>query len=478
MKYYSTRGKSFVNSTAEALLKGLADDGGLFIPEKIEKINFNEEEIERLDYTEFAYKVISTIFDDLDKEKLKTEIEAAYDTFPKDLLPIKNVDNLYFMELFHGRTRAFKDFALSLLPRLIKIAKEENKVKDKTLILTATSGDTGSAAISGFAGVKDSEIIVFYPTDGISLIQRAQMVNSGAENATAVAIEGNFDDAQSALKKIFNDSDFKEKLKTAKYMLTSANSINVGRLVPQIAYYFYSYYKLVKNKEIENGDSVAVTVPTGNFGNILAAYFAKEMGLPIEDFICASNKNNILEDFINTNIYDTHREFYKTNSPSMDILVSSNLERYLSLKSNNASEIESIMNDLKDTGKFEYKHDLNMHGYSCGEEETLEIIDKIYKKSGYVIDTHTAVAVKAAEEYLKENNKKVLIAATASPIKFAMEISKAIGLDLKDEKDAIEKVAKLSNDIEFLKQVDIKDGDEIVIEKENIKKFIEERILC
>ncbi|SUB75985.1 threonine synthase [Peptoniphilus indolicus] len=478
MKYYSTRGNSFVDSTSEALLKGLADDGGLFIPEEIRKVNFTDEEIERLDYTEFVYKVISAIFDDLDGEKLKIEIEKAYSKFPKDILPIKNVGNLYFMELFHGETRAFKDFALSLLPRLIKIAKEENNIEEKTLILTATSGDTGSAAISGFSGVDNTNIIVFYPTDGISLIQRAQMINSGSKNATAVAIDGNFDDAQSALKKIFNDLEFKKELREAGHILTSANSINIGRLVPQIAYYFYSYYKLVKEGIIENGEKISVAVPTGNFGNILAAYFSKLMGLSIEDFICASNKNNILEDFIKTGVYDTNREFYKTNSPSMDILVSSNLERYLSLKSGDSNEIYSLMKNLNETGKFEYKNDLEMFGFSCEEEETLKVIDKIYRKSGYVIDTHTAVAVKAAEKYLDGKDKKILIAATASPVKFAMEISKAIGLDVDDEAKAIEEVAKLSNDVEFLEKVNTDSMQELVIDKEDIKEFVRERIMC
>ncbi|MDY2986888.1 MAG: threonine synthase [Peptoniphilus sp.] len=478
MKYYSTRGNSFVNSTSEALLKGLADDGGLFIPEEIREVNFTNEEIERLDYKEFAYKVISAIFDDLDREKLKIEIEKAYYKFPEDIIPIKNVDNLYFMELFHGETRAFKDFALSLLPRLIKIAKEEDNVEEKTLILTATSGDTGSAAISGFSGVENTNIIVFYPTDGISLIQRAQMINSGSKNATAVAINGNFDDAQSALKRIFNDLEFKKELREAGHILTSANSINIGRLVPQIAYYFYSYYKLVNKGIIDNGERISVAVPTGNFGNILAAYFSKLMGLPIEEFICASNKNNILEDFINTGVYDTNREFYKTNSPSMDILVSSNLERYLSLKSGNSNEIYSLMKSLNETGKFEYKNDLEMFGFSCGEQETLKVIDDIYKKSEYLIDTHTAVAVKAAEKYLGGKDKKILIVSTASPVKFATEISKAIGLGADDEEKAIEEVAKLSNDVEFLEKVNTDFHEEIVIDKVDIKKFVRERIMC
>lgn len=476
MKYFSTRGKSNVDSTAKALLMGLADDGGLFLPEYFNKVELSDDEIENLNYTNLAYKVISNIFDDLDGEKLKNEIEEAYKDFPEEILPVSEVGDIFVMELYHGKTRAFKDFALSLLPRLIKLAKEQLKIDEKILVLTATSGDTGSAAISGFANVDDTKIMVFYPTDGISMVQRTQMINSGAENASAIAIEGNFDDAQSALKILFNDENFKRNLKNSGYLLTSANSINIGRLVPQIAYYFYAYYLLVQNEVIKNGEEIAVSVPTGNFGNILASYIAKKMGLPIKDFICASNKNNVLEDFIKSGVYDSNRKFYKTNSPSMDILISSNLERYLYLRSQNSEEINSIMTDLKDSGVFEFKHELDMYAYSCDEEETLNVIKNFYDEYGYLVDTHTAIAVKAAKNYLNDNpGVRVFVTATASAIKFPNSIAKALDLEYENEKDALYEVANFMNDIEFAQSIS-ELNKETVIEKNDIKRIIEEMI--
>lgn len=476
MKYYSTRGESKVNSTAQALLQGLADDGGLLIPEKLNRVDITEDDIKNLSYTDIAYKVISTIFDDLDSKKLKSEIEEAYKSFSKEILPIHELENLYVMELFHGKTRAFKDFALSLLPRLVKMAKQQLNIDDKTLVLTATSGDTGSAAISGFENIDDAKIIVFYPTDGISMVQRKQMVSSGASNAVAVAIKGNFDDAQSALKEIFNNQSFKLKLKEKGYLLTSANSINVGRLVPQIAYYFYSYYLLVKNGKIKNNEEISVAVPTGNFGNILASYFAKLMGLPIKNFICASNKNNVLEDFINTKKYNINREFYKTNSPSMDILVSSNLERYLYLISKDAEEIKILMKDLKNKGEFTFNHDIDMFAYSSTEEETLSAIKEVYDKYNYIVDTHTAIGIKAAQNYLKDKNEKILVTATASPVKFPNSIAQALDLNFESEKEALIYISKEIDDFEFAEKMLSSSNEETIIEKNEIKNIIEEKI--
>lgn len=472
MKYFSTRGESRLNSTSEALLQGLAADGGLFLPEKINRVTITDEEIQRLDYNEIAFKVISTIFDDLNPVKLKNAIEDAYKSFSNEILPIVKLDNLYVMELFHGKTRAFKDFALSLLPRLINIAKEDLGINSKILVLTATSGDTGSAAISGFSDVDDANIVVFYPTDGISMVQRAQMINSSAKNANAVAIRGNFDDAQSGLKELFNNADFKGSLQKSGYILTSANSINIGRLVPQIAYYFYAYYSLVNNEEITNGEEISVSVPTGNFGNILASYLAKKMGLPIKTYICASNKNNVLEDFINTGVYDANREFYKTNSPSMDILISSNLERYLYLLCEDTEEIKDMMKELKENRKFVFKHDIEMTSYSLNDERTLETIKAVYDKYGYLVDTHTAIAVSATENI----ERKVLVTATASPIKFPNSIAEVLNFKTENESESLKIVAEMIDDKEFVRNINIDDQEEIIIDKDKVREIVEELI--
>ena len=368
MKYISTRTGEVINSSYEAILKGLADDGGLFLPENLPIIKFSEEEIKSLNYKFVAKKVISSIFDDFTKEEIESAVEGAYDTFEDEILPITKLNNNYIMELYHGKTLAFKDFALSILPRLMKISIDKLNLKEKIVILAATSGDTGSAALSGFSNVEGTEVIVFYPTEGISEIQRKQMVCLDAKNSHAVAIKGNFDDAQSALKNIFNDDDLAKSLAEKNIRLSSANSINIGRLVPQIAYYFYSYYELLRNGEIEESESINISVPTGNFGNILAGYLAKQMGLPIDILICASNKNNVLTDFFNSGKYNANREFYKTNSPSMDILVSSNLERLLYLIADkDAEKINNLMKDLKEKNSYIIDNKMQIGRASCRE---------------------------------------------------------------------------------------------------------------
>ncbi|RVU55347.1 threonine synthase [Anaerosphaera multitolerans] len=447
MKYISTRGNSTVDSTFDALLKGLSDDGGLYIPEKLPKVKFEKEEIEKFNYVDFANKIIGSIFDDIDKNDLRREIENAYATFEEDILPIKKLSNKYVMELYHGSTFAFKDFALSLLPRLIKLAIKEKNLEEKIVVLTATSGDTGSAALYGFKDVENTKIVVFYPTDGISEVQRRQMTTIDGKNTFAIAIKGNFDDAQSALKEIFTDDGFKEKLKSKKYVVSSANSINIGRLVPQIVYYYYSYYKLVEKDEIKNGEEISISVPTGNFGNILAGYLAKEMGLPIRDLICASNRNNILSDFINTGEYNVNREFYKTNSPSMDILISSNLERFLYYKLKDSESINKLMTDLKE--KRFYKLDNlsifnDIYGYSFNDEETIKGIKKVYDEFKYLMDTHTVIGYMAAEEYQKDENIKVLIASTASPYKFANSIAEALEIEQEGELENLKEIENIT----------------------------------
>lgn len=437
MKYISTRTGEVINSSYEAILKGLADDGGLFLPENLPIIKFSEEEIKSLNYKFVAKKVISSIFDDFTKEEIESAVEGAYDTFEDEILPITKLNNNYIMELYHGKTLAFKDFALSILPRLMKISIDKLNLKEKIVILAATSGDTGSAALSGFSNVEGTEVIVFYPTEGISEIQRKQMVCLDAKNSHAVAIKGNFDDAQSALKNIFNDDDLAKSLAEKNIRLSSANSINIGRLVPQIAYYFYSYYELLRNGEIEESESINISVPTGNFGNILAGYLAKQMGLPIDILICASNKNNVLTDFFNSGKYNANREFYKTNSPSMDILVSSNLERLLYLIADkDAEKINNLMKDLKEKNSYIIDNKMqenikDFKAYYYKDDEILENIKETYEEYNYLLDTHTAIGLMAAKEYNSKN--KTLVASTASPFKFPKAVSEAISLEIYDD---------------------------------------------
>lgn len=482
MNYLSTRGRSKLNSSFDALMKGLSDDGGLYIPEKLEKISFTKDEIENFKYTDYAKKIISSIFDDIDKKDLFEQIDLAYESFEKDILPIKDLDDIFYMELFHGQTFAFKDFALSLLPRLISLALKNKNIDKDILILTATSGDTGSAALYGFKNVDRTKIIVFYPNKGISEIQKRQMTSVDGNNTYAVGIEGNFDDAQSNLKLIFNDKEFKEYLDEKGYILSSANSINIARLVPQIVYYFYTYNTLLKEGKIKEKDKVSVCVPTGNFGNILAAFLARKMGLKINNLICASNKNNVLTDFINTGVYDIKRDFYITNSPSMDILVSSNLERFLYYQLGEDPElVKKLMEDLREKGEYRVDKDKlkSIYAYSFDDEDTLKEIKRVYHKYNYLIDTHTAVASLAANEYLKDHDEKVMLASTASAFKFAHSTNQALGVDYNDQLDAIDCLEKATNilaDKRFKEILNKKEKQNYSVDKSEIKKIIKEII--
>ncbi|WP_019132585.1 threonine synthase [Peptoniphilus obesi] len=482
MNYLSTRGSSKLSSSFDALMKGLSDDGGLYIPEKLEKISFIKDEIENFQYTDYAKKIISNIFDDIDKKDLFEQIDLAYESFEKDILPIKDLDDIFYMELFHGQTFAFKDFALSLLPRLISLALKNKNIDKDILILTATSGDTGSAALYGFKNVDRTKIIVFYPNKGISEIQKRQMTSVDGNNTYAVGIEGNFDDAQSNLKLIFNDKEFKEYLDEKGYILSSANSINIARLVPQIVYYFYTYNTLLKEEKIKEKDKVSVCVPTGNFGNILAAFLARKMGLKINNLICASNKNNVLTDFINTGVYNIKRDFYITNSPSMDILVSSNLERFLYYQLGEDPEIvKKLMEDLKEKGEYRVDKDKlkSIYAYSFDDEDTLKEIKRVYDKYNYLIDTHTAVASLAANEYLKDHDEKVMLASTASAFKFAHSTNQALGIDYNDQLDAIDCLEKATNilaDKRFKEILNKKEKQNYSVDKSEIKKIIKEII--
>lgn len=482
MKYISTRTNEVINSSHEAILKGLADDGGLFLPEKLPKVYFSEDDIKRLSYKNVAKKVIGEIFDDFSVLEIDESVEAAYSTFEKNILPITKLGNNYVLELYHGRTLAFKDFALSILPYLMSIATRKFGVDEKIVILTATSGDTGSAALTGFSGVDGTEVIVFYPTEGISEIQRRQMVCLKEKNAHAVGIKGNFDDAQNALKNIFSDKDLKDELRKKKILLSSANSINIGRLVPQISYYFYSYYELLKLGEIKESEVVNISVPTGNCGDILAGYMAKKMGLPIEILICASNENNVLTEFFNTGIYNANREFFTTNSPSMDILVSSNLERLLYIASDgNYEEVKNLMDNLKNHRKYEISETLkenlkDFRAYSYNDEETLNEIKNTYNTYNYLVDTHTAIALRAAEEFNSRN--KTLVLSTASPLKFPKAVSEAIGFEVYDDdfkclENLVEKCS--FNEPKVLKKLKTaKITETAVINKDEIKSKIVE----
>ena len=434
--YKSTRNAEHTATASEAILKGLAEDGGLFVPVQIPKLDVTMEELKTMSYQETAYAVMKQFLTDFTEEELKGCIARAYDSkFDTEVIaPLVKVGDTYHLELFHGATIAFKDMALSILPHLLTTAAKKNQVKNEIVILTATSGDTGKAALAGFADVPGTKIIVFYPKNGVSRVQELQMVTQKGENTSVVAIHGNFDNAQSGVKALFEDKELEKELSEAGYQFSSANSINIGRLVPQIVYYVYAYAKLLENEEIADGEELNVTVPTGNFGNILAAYYAKQMGVPIGKLICASNENKVLFDFFQTGTYDRNREFVLTSSPSMDILISSNLERLIyTISGQDAKKDSELMEQLKENGKYEITAEMkeklkDFAGGYATEEETKVAIHEVYKKTGYVMDTHTAVASHVSREYRKESgdNRKMLVASTASPYKFVRSVMSAI----------------------------------------------------
>ncbi len=433
--YKSTR-SSQTATASQAILKGLADDGGLFVPMTIPALDKSVEELSKMTYQEVAYEVMSKFFTDFTEEELKNCIAKAYDSKfdTKEIAPIVKADNAYYLELFHGATIAFKDMALSILPHLLTTSAKKNHVKNEIVILTATSGDTGKAALAGFADVENTRIVVFYPKGGVSPIQEKQMVTQKGDNTFVVGIKGNFDQAQSGVKAIFGDKELAKEMDEKGFQFSSANSINIGRLIPQVVYYVYAYAQLVAKNEIKNGDKINVVVPTGNFGNILAAFYAKNMGLPIAKLICASNDNKVLFDFFRTGTYDKNREFILTNSPSMDILISSNLERLIYRTAGNDEEKNSeLMRELTEDGKYtitdEMKENLkDFYGNYATEKETAAFIKELYEKTGYIIDTHTAVAADVYKKYREEtgDNTPSVIASTASPFKFTRSVMNAI----------------------------------------------------
>jgi threonine synthase len=445
MLYNSTRGGETGRTASQAILEGLSRDGGLFMPEELPKLDKGLGELAGLSYQDLAYEVMKEFLTDFTEEELRHCINSAYDSKfdTSAIAPLVKKDNAYFLELFHGKTIAFKDMALSILPYLMVTSARKNHVEDKIVILTATSGDTGKAAMAGFQDVPGTEIIVFYPKDGVSRFQELQMRTQQGDNTHVAAIIGNFDDAQTGVKQIFGDQNFAKELKEHGCVLSSANSINIGRLVPQVVYYVYAYCQMLSQGEITEGEEINVCVPTGNFGNILAAYFAKHMGVPIARLLCASNENRVLTDFFGSGTYDKNREFILTSSPSMDILVSSNLERLIYLSTGrNAEECRDLMQSLYTTGKYQITDAMkqfiaDFYGGSATEEQVFATIRSLKDRSGYVIDPHTAVAKTVYDRYLVETGdaRKTVIASTASPFKFAPAVMEALGQ--KDEKSDV-----------------------------------------
>ncbi|MBE6053310.1 MAG: threonine synthase [Clostridium sartagoforme] len=464
MKFISTRGGEREIPSSQAIINGISKDGGLYVPLSFPNLFEKIKDKSNLSYEELALEVIKEYFTDFTEEEIRVAISNAY----TNRFIVKEKNN--FLELFNGPTSAFKDAALLFLPQIMSLARNKLKVNEEIVILAATSGDTGKAALEGFKNVDGFKVMVYYPKDGVSPIQEMQMVSQEGNNVRVVGINGNFDDAQRGVKELFGDSEFKEELSKNNYIISSANSINIGRLIPQIIYYFYGYFQLVNKQKIKRGDKINVVVPTGNFGNILAAYYAREMGLPIAKFICASNENKVLSDFFNIGIYDRRRELVLTESPSMDILVSSNLERLLfEASGRDSNEIRNLMEELNSKGIYivdeKIKDGLkDFYGNYAEKEEVYKAIRELYNKKGYLIDTHTAVAYVVLNKYISDTKDKTpyLIASTASPYKFPKSIANALGLELDgiDDFKAIDKIydyskVKVPNNLKGLAEKEV-----------------------
>ncbi|MFR4352197.1 MAG: threonine synthase [Roseburia sp.] len=458
LMYVSTRDAGERATASQAILRGLANDGGLFVPAEIPKLDITLDELAKMTYQETAFEVLKRFLTDFTEEELWHCIHSAYDSKfdTREIAPLVDADGAYYLELFHGQTIAFKDMALSILPYLLTTAAKKNDVKHEIVILTATSGDTGKAALAGFADVPGTRIIVFYPKNGVSPIQEKQMVTQRGANTFVIGIHGNFDQAQTGVKQMFSDKAFAAQMDAAGYQFSSANSINVGRLVPQIVYYVYSYAKLYESGVLAQGEPINVVVPTGNFGNILAAFYAKNMGVPIAKLICASNENRVLYDFFTTGTYDKNREFMLTNSPSMDILISSNLERLIyRIAGNDAEKNAELMRALSTDGKYKIAPEMreqlkDFYGNYTSGEETAQVIRALYEETGYIIDTHTAVASGVYQKYKKETgdlDTKTVIASTASPFKFSRSVMNAIDgkYDAMSDFALVDELSKIGN---------------------------------
>ncbi len=463
MFYTSTRDNNVKVTASKAITDGISPDGGLYIPENIPTLSADEiKALCDVDYKERAKKVLGLYLTDFTKEELDYCVEGAYADgkfASKDVAPVVKLrDGVSILELFRGPTCAFKDMALQILPYLLTVSAKKNLKDKEIVILVATSGDTGKAALEGFKDVDGTRILVFYPVDGVSPMQKLQMTTQDGANVGVCAIKGNFDDAQTGVKSIFTNKEILKRFEENNLVFSSANSINWGRLAPQIVYYVSAYCDMVNNGSVKFGDKINIVVPTGNFGNILAAYFAKEMGLPVNKLICASNANNVLTDFINTGVYDRNRSFFATVSPSMDILISSNLERLLYiLCGRNSDTINEWFGSLKDSGKYQVSDDVSAQikdlfsAGCCDDEETKETISLTYKNDEYLADTHTAVAINVCNEYIEKTGDKtpVVIASTASPFKFSKAVISAVESEKKEYDDefstvdALEKISSL-----------------------------------
>ena len=453
--YSSTRNGEKKMTASQAILQGLSEDGGLFVPDHIPALPLTMRELAEQSYQETAYEVMKLFLTDFTEEELKNCIARAYDSKfdTEEIAPLVEAEGAYYLELFHGATIAFKDMALSILPHLMITAAKKNHADREIVILTATSGDTGKAALAGFADVKGTKIIVFYPKNGVSPIQEKQMVTQKGDNTFVVGIHGNFDDAQTGVKKLFADPDFREELAKQGVFLSSANSINWGRVLPQIVYYVSAYCDLMKEGALEKGDKLNVCVPTGNFGDILAAWYAKQMGVPLGKLICASNSNNVLTDFIRTGVYDRNRPFHNTISPSMDILISSNLERLLHAFSNgDCAQVKGYMEQLSETGRYQvakeimWKLERDFAAYFCDDAQTKKTIGKVWKEKNYLIDPHTAVAVDALAQYRAETGDAApaLVVSTASPFKFCPAVLEALGANAVTGLESIAALSRLT----------------------------------
>jgi len=487
--YQSTRGNKKRVLSAEAIIKGIAHDGGLFVPETIPQINKDLYKLKNTDYKELVFLIVKKFFTDYHQNELKDCINKAYDNkFDTEIItPLSKKMGAYFLELYHGPTLAFKDMALSILPHLLKKAARKLNLSQEIVILTATSGDTGKAALQGFANVEGTKIIVFFPYKGVSKIQKRQMLTQEGANTYVIGIKGNFDDAQRGVKEIFEDSAFNKKIEEKNYIFSSANSINIGRLIPQIVYFFYAYLNMLDEGEIKNGEKINVVVPTGNFGDILAAHYAKEMGLLVNKLICASNENKVLVDFFKTGVYDKRRKLVMTISPSMDILVSSNLERLLwAISEGEAQKVKELMNSLKEKGYYwidsEMKKRLkDFYGVFAPQEESRRCIKEIFEESKYLIDPHTAVAYTVYKKYVKEtgDKTKTVIVATASPFKFTKSVMESIDSRYKKFND-FELIEKMYDLAQVLIPSGIRDIEKMpirhkmVCEKEEMRAKIAE----
>lgn len=488
MKYVSSRNKNEIVESHNAIIQGLAKDGGLFTPENI-NIHINVDELTNLSYQQIATKVIHAFLDDFTEEEISSSVNQAYDNKfdTEEIVPLHKIEDAYLMELYHGPTSAFKDIALTLLPHLLIQSYNKENRHDTISILTATSGDTGKAALSGFADVKHTAITVFYPEVGVSQVQKKQMQTAAGDNVEVIAVKGNFDDCQRMVKEATQDPQVLASLHNVT--ISSANSINVGRLIPQVVYYYSSYCKLVKDGAIQCGDPVNFVVPTGNFGDILAGYLAYRTGLPVNQLICASNSNNVLTDFLNTGTYSIHRPFIPTMSPSMDILISSNLERLLFIMSDNDdSFVANMMKELNEQGsytissKIQEKISSIFKGYWTSEEDCAKTIHDLYKKEHVLIDPHTAVGLHAYRQYQLQTQDKTpsIVLSTASPYKFCKDVYQAVSSNcIEDDFEAMDALhtytqTAIPSNLACLKDLPVRFTRSI--EKEDGMKVIAERM--